>query len=61
MADKADWRNCQLSKDEEIEMAEKLKSQFKEYDPNSWFLQIKVKTYQNVDFLLFLFTFKNVP
>lgn len=35
MADKADWRNCQLSKDEEIEMAEKLKSQFKEYDPNS--------------------------
>ncbi|KAH6803156.1 CwfJ-like family protein / zinc finger family protein [Perilla frutescens var. frutescens] len=35
MADKADWRNCQLSKDEETEMAENFKSQFKEYDPNS--------------------------
>ncbi|KAL8498124.1 hypothetical protein ACS0TY_021451 [Phlomoides rotata] len=35
MADKADWRNCQLSKDEETKMAEHFKSQFKEYDPNS--------------------------
>ncbi|XP_042057681.1 zinc finger CCCH domain-containing protein 64-like [Salvia splendens] len=35
MADKADWRNCQLSKDEEAEMAEKFKRQFKEYDPNT--------------------------
>ncbi|KAL1554965.1 hypothetical protein AAHA92_15461 [Salvia divinorum] len=35
MADKADWRNCQLSKDEEAEMAENFKREFKEYDPNS--------------------------
>lgn len=35
MADKADWRNCQLSKDEEADMAENFKSLFKEYDPNS--------------------------
>ncbi|KAL6585850.1 hypothetical protein OROMI_002494 [Orobanche minor] len=35
IADKADWRNCKLSEDEEIKMAENFKSQFKEYDPNS--------------------------
>ncbi|KAI3447136.1 hypothetical protein Pfo_003801 [Paulownia fortunei] len=35
MADKADWRNCQLSKDEETKMADDFKSQFKEYDPNT--------------------------
>ncbi|KAL3623646.1 hypothetical protein CASFOL_032462 [Castilleja foliolosa] len=34
MADKADWRNCQLSKDEETQMADNFKSRFKEYDPN---------------------------
>ncbi|KAL9224253.1 hypothetical protein vseg_000310 [Gypsophila vaccaria] len=32
--DKADWRNCQLSKDEEAEMVEAFKSQFKPFDPN---------------------------
>lgn len=35
IADKADWRNSQLSKDEETKMAEGFKSRFKEYDPNS--------------------------
>lgn len=35
MADKADWRNCEFSKDEETEMADKFKSGFKEFDPNS--------------------------
>ncbi|GAA0176153.1 hypothetical protein LIER_29198 [Lithospermum erythrorhizon] len=34
MADKADWRNCQLSKDEEIKVVESFKKQFEEYDPN---------------------------
>ncbi|KAL2553721.1 Zinc finger CCCH domain-containing protein 64 [Forsythia ovata] len=34
IADKADWRNCQLSKDEESKMAEGFKSQFEEYDPS---------------------------
>ncbi|KAL2533213.1 Zinc finger CCCH domain-containing protein 64 [Abeliophyllum distichum] len=33
IADKADWRNCQLSKDEESKMAEGFKSRFEEYDP----------------------------
>lgn len=37
MADKADWRNCEFSKDEETEMADKFKSGFKEFDPNSWY------------------------
>ncbi|GER35999.1 CwfJ-like family protein / zinc finger(CCCH-type) family protein [Striga asiatica] len=35
IADKADWRNCQLRKDEETKMADDFKSQFKEYDPNN--------------------------
>lgn len=34
MADRADWRNCKLSKDEEIKMAERFKISFEEYDPN---------------------------
>ncbi|CAK9140534.1 unnamed protein product [Ilex paraguariensis] len=34
MADRADWRNCKLSKEEEIKMAESFKSRFEEYDPN---------------------------
>ncbi|KAJ9547892.1 hypothetical protein OSB04_020435 [Centaurea solstitialis] len=34
MADRADWRNCKLSKEEEIKMVEKFKSGFEEYDPN---------------------------
>ncbi|PWA76004.1 cwfJ-like family protein / zinc finger (CCCH-type) family protein [Artemisia annua] len=34
MADRADWRNCKLSKDEEIQMAERFKISFEEYDPN---------------------------
>lgn len=34
MADRADWRNCQLSKDEEIKVVESFKKQFEEYDPN---------------------------
>lgn len=34
VADKADWRNSQLSKDEEIKMAEGFKSRFEEYDAN---------------------------
>lgn len=32
--DKADWRNCKLSKDEEVKMAEALKMQFRDFDPN---------------------------
>ncbi|KAL3829987.1 hypothetical protein ACJIZ3_018789 [Penstemon smallii] len=35
IADKADWRNCQLSKDEETKMADSFKTRFEEYDPNS--------------------------
>ncbi|KAK3025764.1 hypothetical protein RJ639_041920 [Escallonia herrerae] len=34
MADRADWRNCKLSKEEEIKMAERFKIRFEEYDPN---------------------------
>ncbi|KAK2987540.1 hypothetical protein RJ640_021594 [Escallonia rubra] len=34
MADRADWRNCKLSKEEEIKMAERFKNRFEEYDPN---------------------------
>ncbi|XP_074280728.1 zinc finger CCCH domain-containing protein 64 isoform X2 [Silene latifolia] len=32
--DKADWRNCKVSKDEEVIMVEAFKSQFKAFDPN---------------------------
>ncbi|KAK1408548.1 hypothetical protein QVD17_40416 [Tagetes erecta] len=34
MADRADWRNCKLDKEEEIKMVERFKSSFQEYDPN---------------------------
>ncbi|KAI3752752.1 hypothetical protein L2E82_24789 [Cichorium intybus] len=34
MADRADWRNCKLSEDEEIKMVERFKISFQEYDPN---------------------------
>lgn len=34
MADRADWRNCKLSKEEEIKMVERFKSGFEEFDPN---------------------------
>ncbi|XAR67160.1 hypothetical protein NMG60_11013617 [Bertholletia excelsa] len=33
-ANKADWRNCKLSKEEEEEMVHNFKNQFKAYDPN---------------------------
>ncbi|XP_009793980.1 zinc finger CCCH domain-containing protein 64 [Nicotiana sylvestris] len=34
VADRADWRNCKDSKEEEIKMVERFKSGFQEYDPN---------------------------
>ncbi|CAH9148370.1 unnamed protein product [Cuscuta epithymum] len=34
MADRADWRNCTICKEEEIRMVESFKSRFLEYDPN---------------------------
>lgn len=34
MPDRADWRNCKLSKDEEVKLVEAFKSQFKSFDPN---------------------------
>ncbi|XP_021859400.1 zinc finger CCCH domain-containing protein 64 isoform X1 [Spinacia oleracea] len=34
MPDRADWRNCMLSKDEEVKVVEDFKSQFKNFDPN---------------------------
>ncbi|VFQ83023.1 unnamed protein product [Cuscuta campestris] len=34
MADRADWKNCALSKEEEMKMVESFKSGFQEYDPN---------------------------
>lgn len=36
MADRADWRNCSQSKEEETKMAEDFKNQFQEFDPNKW-------------------------
>lgn len=33
-ADKDNWRNCKLSKEEEEEMAENFKKRFEKYDPN---------------------------
>ncbi|KAL7189266.1 hypothetical protein ACSBR1_039003 [Camellia fascicularis] len=33
-ADRADWRNCKLNKEEEEKMVENFKNHFKEYDPN---------------------------
>ena len=34
MPDKADWRNCKLSKDEEAKLVEDFKLQFKNFDPS---------------------------
>lgn len=34
MADKADWRNCAHSKEEETKMAEDFKIRFENFDPN---------------------------
>lgn len=34
MADRADWRNCKLSKGEEIKMVENFKDGFEKFDPN---------------------------
>lgn len=34
MADRADWRSCTYSKEEETKMAEDFKTQFQEFDPN---------------------------
>lgn len=34
VADRADWRNCSQSKEEETKMAEDFKNQFQEFDPN---------------------------
>lgn len=34
MADKADWRNCTHSKEEETKMAEDFKTRFENFDPN---------------------------
>lgn len=34
VADKADWRNCKLGKEDETKMAERFKNAFQEYDPN---------------------------
>ncbi|EPS73031.1 hypothetical protein M569_01724, partial [Genlisea aurea] len=34
VADKADWRNCQLSKDEEETMSQRFRTRFTDYDPN---------------------------
>ena len=31
--DRADWRNCKMSKEDEIKMAETFKMGFEEFDP----------------------------
>ncbi|CAL9112288.1 unnamed protein product [Musa acuminata var. zebrina] len=33
MADRADWRNCKLSKEDELQMVEEFKNGFREFDP----------------------------
>jgi hypothetical protein len=33
MADRADWRNCKVSKEEEIQMVDDFKQGFREFDP----------------------------
>ena len=40
MPERADWRNCKLSKDEEVDLVETFKSRFKSFDPNEdvWFV-----------------------
>lgn len=34
IADRADWRNCTLTKQEELKMAEGFKDRFQQFDPN---------------------------
>lgn len=34
IADRADWRNCALSKEEETKMVGDFKNRFEEFDPN---------------------------
>lgn len=34
IADKADWRSCTFSKEEETKMVESFKKHFQKYDPN---------------------------
>lgn len=36
MADRADWRNCKLTKEEEIQMVDDFKQGFHEFDPAEW-------------------------
>lgn len=36
MADRADWRNCKLSKEEEVKMVDDFKQGFREFDPAEW-------------------------
>lgn len=38
MADRADWKNCKLSKEDERQMVERFKNRFEEYDPNRWII-----------------------
>lgn len=33
VTDRADWRNCEVSKEEETQMAEGFKKRFEEFDP----------------------------
>lgn len=33
MADRADWRNCKVSNEEEIQMVDDFKQGFREFDP----------------------------
>ncbi|URE35276.1 zinc finger CCCH domain-containing protein [Musa troglodytarum] len=33
MADRADWRNCKVSKEDELQMVEEFKNGFSEFDP----------------------------
>lgn len=34
VADRADWRNCTIGKDEEAKVAENFKKRFQVFDPN---------------------------
>lgn len=47
VTDRADWRNCEVSKEEETQMAEGFKKRFEEFDPTQW--------------LFILWWFKNYP
>lgn len=45
LADKADWKNCKYSKEEETKMVQDFKSRFQEFDPNCWsFIQQNLYT-----------------